>query len=63
MENKNTESSDSDQEFTRESYGMSSESENHSSSSSEEHLSKAEQPVCPGTKVRRMTFEATLFAL
>lgn len=63
MENKNTESSVSDQEFKRESYGMSSESENHSSSSSEEHLSKAEQPVCQGTKVRRTTFEAILFTL
>lgn len=63
MENKNTESSDSDQEFKRESYIMSSESENHSRSSSEEHLSKAEQPVCQGTKVRRTTFEATLFTL
>lgn len=63
MEDKITESPDSDQEFTSESNGMSSESENHSSSFSEEHLSEAEQPVCQGTRVRRRTFEATLLAL
>lgn len=63
MEDKITESPDSDQEFTSESNGMSSESENHSGSFSEEHLSEAEQPVCQGTRVRRRTFEATLLAL
>lgn len=59
-EDKNTESSDPDQESTSESDG---ESKNQAGSCSEEDLSEGEQPVCQGSSIRRTTFEATLLAL
>lgn len=40
-----------------------SDSENHTSNSSEEDTLAGEQPVCEGTAMRRRTFEATFLAL